>query len=482
MYTSTRGLLYTAEGTPEFGWVHADSSSDAAVLISTVVRDAHMSCSRCKRSLPPGQPDAALCRRCEKRGAGPEAAVQSVAETVTPPTTAVAAAPGAARVQGVSVPQLPPAKSVPPAAAAPVAAPVPAAPPATAPAPVAAATAPLLAAAPAAALAPAAGAAAPVVQASRPAPGPESPSPPADKGDRKRRMKQGQAARRIQRRMGDSAAPGLSSPEGATSPIAGSHAIAAEQGTVAVAVPASTAPPAAVPPPPAPAAPAPAPPPRPAAPGPPPPKARAPPPKARAPLPTSPARGLAAAPARPTAPARPAAPGASNRVDPHRCSDCGHIFASRQAKIAHQMLSGSPYGTVWPPEPSWPDASPHGLSGTDPASDAATAALLALSAPASPHAPKHGVRVLRSMLEIAMAMPLLLAEAVTAIDLEGNLLPSSPSCTIDMLQVRSTPRARQPRRRARRARASPAARAPLSRRAHPSAARVGRSTCRPPTS
>ena len=108
-----------------------------------------------------------------------------------------------------------------------------------------------------------------------------------------------------------------------------------------------------------------------------------------------------------------------------RCSDCGQIFGSRQAKIAHQLLSSAPYENVWPPEPSWPLA-----PGAQPA-----ALSLQVGTGGQHHAPKHGVRLLRSMLEVTMVLPLLASEPIAAVDLEGDLSPSSPDCAIDMLQI-----------------------------------------------
>ena len=109
-----------------------------------------------------------------------------------------------------------------------------------------------------------------------------------------------------------------------------------------------------------------------------------------------------------------------------RCPDCGQIFGTRQAKVCHQMASAEPYGASWPPEPTWP---------TFPAAGGNGAA--ALSPPTAGHqfAPKHGVRVLRSMLEVSMVMPMLVAEPVVALDLEGDLTPASADCAIDLLQI-----------------------------------------------
>ena len=107
----------------------------------------------------------------------------------------------------------------------------------------------------------------------------------------------------------------------------------------------------------------------------------------------------------------------------HRCADCGQIFPSRQAKVAHQMLSAAPYEAIWPnvQPPVWP--------GTGEQTVKASA-----TEQSSGHAPKHGVRLLRSMLDVSLAMPCILAEPTAAIDLEGNLTPG-PACTIDLLQV-----------------------------------------------
>ena len=57
------------------------------------------------------------------------------------------------------------------------------------------------------------------------------------------------------------------------------------------------------------------------------------------------------------------------------------------------------------------------------------------ASPGQQFAPKHGVRMLRSMLELSMVLPLLSSESVAAIDLEGNLTPTSPECGIDLLQI-----------------------------------------------
>ena len=49
-------------------------------------------------------------------------------------------------------------------------------------------------------------------------------------------------------------------------------------------------------------------------------------------------------------------------------------------------------------------------------------------------APKHGVRLLRSALDVAMVVPLLQGEAAVAIDLEGELTPGEGQ-GVDLLQL-----------------------------------------------
>ena len=115
-----------------------------------------------------------------------------------------------------------------------------------------------------------------------------------------------------------------------------------------------------------------------------------------------------------------------------RCSDCGQLFPTREARVAHQLLSSAPYKLSWPETcvPVWPEEpSANGAAGASAAPSG-----VATDGSAFATAPKHGVRMLRSMLEVQMAMPAILAEPLTAIDLEGDLAPS-PTCCIDLLQV-----------------------------------------------
>ena len=49
-------------------------------------------------------------------------------------------------------------------------------------------------------------------------------------------------------------------------------------------------------------------------------------------------------------------------------------------------------------------------------------------------APKHGVRVVRRELDLALVAPLLHAEPICALDLEGEL-SSGPGCAVDLIQV-----------------------------------------------
>lgn len=50
------------------------------------------------------------------------------------------------------------------------------------------------------------------------------------------------------------------------------------------------------------------------------------------------------------------------------------------------------------------------------------------------YAPKHGVRLISTRLDLWMVVPLLLSEPTVAIDLEGDLTPSD-SCCVDMIQA-----------------------------------------------
>ena len=142
-----------------------------------------------------------------------------------------------------------------------------------------------------------------------------------------------------------------------------------------------------------------------------------------------------------------------------KCADCGELFLSRGARVAHQMLSGAPYTAAWPPPTAAPSrlaelqaALEHAVAAEDyakaaelqpqikqlkaaieAAAAAATATAEADSAVAA-GAPKHGVRLLRSMLEVGLALPAIQAEPLVALDLEGDLTPSA-TCAVDLLQV-----------------------------------------------
>ena len=97
-----------------------------------------------------------------------------------------------------------------------------------------------------------------------------------------------------------------------------------------------------------------------------------------------------------------------------RCSDCGQLFPTREARVAHQLLSSAPYKLSWPETcvPVWPEEpSANGAAGASAAPSG-----VATDGSAFATAPKHGVRMLRSMLEVQMAMPAILAEPLTAIE------------------------------------------------------------------
>ncbi|KAL1515473.1 hypothetical protein AB1Y20_002097 [Prymnesium parvum] len=126
-----------------------------------------------------------------------------------------------------------------------------------------------------------------------------------------------------------------------------------------------------------------------------------------------------AAPASPALAAPPAAAAGA-----HHCPDCGARFGSKVAQVVHQMLSASPH-----------------------ASGAAAAPSLGLEEPAEggggeaagggerQYAPKHGVRLIYSALDLTIVTPLLLSEPIVGLDLEGDLTPSA-TCRIDLMQER----------------------------------------------
>ena len=149
-----------------------------------------------------------------------------------------------------------------------------------------------------------------------------------------------------------------------------------------------------------------------------------------------------------------------------RCPDCGEQFASREAQLLHQLNSGAPHAAAppttsaaasavaaaaaaaaAPPTPSAPAAADGGIaaaitaaitaavaSATAAAAGGSGAAGGVAAAPTDGFAPKHGVRVLRSALDVAMVVPMLHAEAAVALDLEGELTPGAAQ-GIDLMQL-----------------------------------------------
>ena len=91
------------------------------------------------------------------------------------------------------------------------------------------------------------------------------------------------------------------------------------------------------------------------------------------------------------------------------CPDCAATFASPNAKLEHLVSSTCPH------------------AGEEVHSDKnEIAAFIDGNGPVSSDenfAPKHGVRLLKRELDVLMVLPLLLANPVTALDMEGQLDP-----------------------------------------------------------
>ena len=139
------------------------------------------------------------------------------------------------------------------------------------------------------------------------------------------------------------------------------------------------------------------------------------------------------------------------------CPDCGELFPSFPAQLLHQLAS-EPAHAPLAAEPT-PVAAPAAGAGAGtvdgiaaaiaaavtaamtPGGVGAAGAPAAVSAPAPAgagavehFAPKHGVRLLRNALDVAMIVPLLYAEPVIALDLEGDLTPGETQ-GVDLMQL-----------------------------------------------
>jgi len=118
---------------------------------------------------------------------------------------------------------------------------------------------------------------------------------------------------------------------------------------------------------------------------------------------------------------------------PFSCPDCGELFPSYAAQLLHQLAS-EPAHAPPPAEPKQaaPPAASAGAGAMDGITAAITAAVSAAMAQggvgaagahkaagagvAEQFAPKHGVRLLRNAVDLAMVVPLLHAEPVVALD------------------------------------------------------------------
>jgi hypothetical protein len=172
-----------------------------------------------------------------------------------------------------------------------------------------------------------------------------------------------------------------------------------------------------------------------------------------------------AATRQPRTPAMPgtvrAPPVSSNRT--FSCPDCGELFPSFPAQLLHQLASEPAHAPLAAePTPVAAPAAPaagagamdgiaaaiaaavtaamtHGGVGAAgaagaPAPAPVSAAALAGAGAVEHFAPKHGVRLLRNALDLAMVLPLLYAEPVVALDLEGDLTPGATQ-GVDLMQL-----------------------------------------------
>ena len=164
-----------------------------------------------------------------------------------------------------------------------------------------------------------------------------------------------------------------------------------------------------------------------------------------------------------TAPVAPAAaskahgPVSSDRT--FSCPDCGELFPSFSAQLLHQLASEPAHAPLAAePTPVAAPAAGAGAGAVDGiaaaiaaavtaamtqggvgAAGAPAAAAVSTPAPAGAgvveqFAPKHGVRLLRNALDVAMIVPLLYAEPVIALDLEGDLTPGETQ-GVDLMQL-----------------------------------------------
>jgi len=136
---------------------------------------------------------------------------------------------------------------------------------------------------------------------------------------------------------------------------------------------------------------------------------------------------------------------------PFSCPDCGELFPSYAAQLLHQLAS-EPAHAPPPAEPKHAAAPAAGagagaMDGITAAITAAVSAAMAqggvgaAGAPkaagagvAEQFAPKHGVRLLRNAVDVAMVVPLLHAEPVVSLDLEGDLTPGATQ-GVDLMQL-----------------------------------------------
>ena len=164
-----------------------------------------------------------------------------------------------------------------------------------------------------------------------------------------------------------------------------------------------------------------------------------------------------AAPVAPAAASKAHGPVSSDRT--FSCPDCGELFPSFSAQLLHQLASEPAHAPLAAePTPVAAPAAGAGAGAVDGiaaaiaaavtaamtqggvgAAGAPAAAAVSTPAPAGAgvveqFAPKHGVRLLRNALDVAMIVPLLYAEPVIALDLEGDLTPGETQ-GVDLMQL-----------------------------------------------